>query len=151
MSDKDTARADGLLAEALERHGARDPREYYRGQLRELRDEDRAAYDEAVAYYSETLVPAINAGEQDPLAAWTEYGRRLAALRADGRTLVVDETGASRDFELPGALGSLVLHLPDRNRDAAMIVALPAALSHAQQATVDFLVQRRRTLRETDG
>lgn len=146
MADERTDQADRLLQEALERHGARDPREYYRGQLRALREENRSGYDEAVTYYRETLLPTVAGGESDPLAAWTAYGQRLALHRAPGRTVTVGEDGVARDFELSEALGCLVLHVPDEKRDPAMIVALPKELSPAQRATVDFLVQRKRRL-----
>lgn len=146
MSNERTDEADRLLEEALERHGARDPREYYRGQLRALREENRAGYDEAVAYYRETLLPAVADGDSDPLAEWTAYGQRLARHRASGRTVSVGPDGVARDFELADALGGLVLHIPDEKREPAMIVALPRELSPAQRATVDFLVQRKRRL-----
>lgn len=146
MSDTRTEEAERLLNEALKRHGARDPREYYRAQLRALREENRSGYDEAVAYYRETLLPAVAGGDADPLAEWTAYGRQLARHRARGRTVIVGEDGVARDFELADALGRLVLHVPDEKRDPAMIVALPRELSPAQRATVDFLVRRKRRL-----
>lgn len=151
MSDERTDQAEGLLQEALERHGARDPRDYYRDQLRALREENRSGYDEAVAYYRETLLPAVAGGDSDPLAQWTAYGRQLARHRAEGRTVIVGEDGVARDFELGDALGHLVLHVPDEKRERAMIVALPRELSPAQRATVDFLVRRKRTLETAEA
>lgn len=147
MSDKTAAAVDARLEAALARHGARDARDYYRNQLRELKDEAPEAYQQAVSHYQEVLLPALQAGAEDPVALWTAYGQRLAELRAPGRTVVVDETGVSSDFQVTTALGGLVLHVPEQARQAAMIVALPAELSPAQRATVDFLVARKKKLR----
>ena len=141
--------ADRLLEKALEDRGGRDPREYYRERLRELKREDPDAYEEAVTYYVETLVPGIAAEEVDPLEAWLEYGRRLAELTARGRTVVVDEGGRARSYRSPGEAEGLVLHLPDDTRQRVLLVGLPRELSSAQQATYDLLVQGRQTLRES--
>jgi hypothetical protein len=147
MSDTTAAAVEARLEEALARHGARDAREYYRGQLRELKGENPRAYEEAVAHYRDVLLPALERGGEDPVALWTAYGQHLAQLRAPGRSVVVDGTGASHGFEVDRALGALVLHIPEQAREAAMIVALPAELTPAQRATVDFLVARKKKLR----
>ena len=67
--DDQVARADRLLEEALERTGARDPRDYYRERLRELKQRDEQGYERAVQHYREVLVPAIAVDGEDPLAA----------------------------------------------------------------------------------
>lgn len=148
MADSIQDTADRLLQEALEREGARDPREFYRTQLRELRELNGEAYDRAVAYYRETLLPTIAEGRADPIRAWAAYGRTLAELRAPGRTVAVDGTGRSRGLEGTGEPDELVLHLPDERRHRAILVSLPPELTPAQRATYDWLVSGRQKLRE---
>lgn len=145
MADDPQTRADTLLDEALAAAGARDPREFYRIRLRELRERDRSAYDRAVAYYRDELLPSIVAGA-DPLAAWTEYGRTLAELGGPGRTVAIDPTGTAVPYQHPADRSHLVLHLPDSGRDPAVLVGLPLELSPAQRATYDWLVQGRNRL-----
>lgn len=142
--------ADRRLEAALAEHGARDPREFYRTQLKELREANPEGYQDAVAYYRNELIPAIGRDGREPLAAWTDYGRTLATLRAAGRTVAVDASGQSRAFESPARLEDLVLHLPDEQRMRAVLVALPPQLSPAQRATYDWLVSGRLKLREDE-
>ncbi len=107
---------------------------------------DEGAYREAVAHFEETLVPAVASGEVDPLAAWTDYGRRLAELTLEGRTVSIDTSGRAEPYVSPADPGALVLHLPVRG-STALLVALPPDLSPAQRATYDWMVggqQRRR-------
>jgi hypothetical protein len=143
MSDKITTEADHRLEEALEREGARDPREFYRARLRELKGTDPEGYEKAVAYYRETLLPEIAAGDAEPLTAWTEYGRRLAAAVAPGRTVCVDGSGRAFPYESPPSLDRLILHLPDEKGSRALLVGLPPVLTPAQRATYDVLIQGR--------
>ena len=138
--------ADRALAEALERSGARDPRELSRERLRELRHNDVAAYEDAVTFYQETLVPTVASGETDPLLAWTEYSRKLAELAAPGRTVTIDTAGRSVAYEAPAPLEALLLHLPDAQNQKALVVGLPPELTGAQQAAYDWLVAGRRNL-----
>lgn len=139
MSDEITETADRVLEEALERTGARDPRDFYRERLRSLKSSDPEAYEEAVEYYRQTLLPKVAEGEEEPLAAWTEYGRTLAQAVAPGRTVSIDETGRSRPYEGP-TRDHLILHLPDDTGTRALLVGLPPELSPAQRATYDVLV-----------
>lgn len=141
------SRADEIFEKALEERGARDPREFYRERLRELKNRSPDAYEEAVAYYQETLVPRVASGGEDPLRAWLEYGRKLAELCAQGRTVVVDSTGRARPYQAQDGPGLLVLHLPRANKDRPLLVGLPRDLSPAQKATYDLLVAGRQTLR----
>jgi len=134
-----TEQADRLLVEALQQSGARDPREFYRDRLRELRGANSVGYDEAVAYYRDTLIPAVASGEVNPLHAWTEYGRRLAIALAPGETVRIDDTGRSHPYEGPEA-GGLVLHMPSDTGTKTLVVGLPPKLSPAQRATYDVLV-----------
>lgn len=150
MSDDLTAEADRRLEEALEARGARDPREFYRERLRELKQANPAGYADAVAYYRDTLLPAVAGGEVPPLQAWTEYGRRLAEAAASGRTVAIDATGRARPYASPPAEEDLILHLPDPSADGsrALLVGLPAEPTPAQRATFDVLVEGRQKLRE---
>lgn len=151
MADTIQETADRLLDEALKRQGARDPREFYRARLRDLRESDSDAYGRAVAYYRETLLPSIAEGGAEPLQAWASYGRALAELTAPGRTVAVDGTGRSRGVDGPGRLEELVLHLPEDRRVRAILVSLPPVLTPAQRATYDWLVSGRQKLREDDA
>jgi hypothetical protein len=139
MSDSLTAAADQRLEAALAASGARDPREFYRERLRELKRARPDEYERAVAYYAETLIPEVAGGKRDPLEAWTEYGRRLAVALAPGRTVGIDETGRALPWK-GRELDRLVLHLPDESGARAVLVGLPAVLSDAQRATYDVLV-----------
>ena len=139
MDDSLTAEADRVLEAALAASGARDPRDFYRERLRELRRASPEGYETAVAYYRGTLLPEVAGGERDPLEAWTEYGRRLAAALEPGRTVGVDPTGRAHPWERHEP-DRLVLHLPDEKGARALLVGLPPQLSDAQRATYDVLV-----------
>jgi hypothetical protein len=148
MSDDVTAEADSRLEEALARSGARDPREFYRERLRELKQASPDGYAKAVAYYRDTLLPGVASGATEPLEAWTEYGRRLAESLAPGRTVVVDGTGRARPYRAPASRDGLVLHLPDGKGGRAILVGLPVGLTPAQRATYDVLVSGKLKLRD---
>ncbi len=149
MSNEITTEADRRLEEALERAGARDPREFYRERLRELKGSDPQGYEKAVAYYRDTLLPGIASGNVEPLAAWTEYGRRLAQALAPGRTVSVDGSGRALPYEPPPVLDQLILHLPDEKGARALLVGLPPELSPAQRATYEVLIRGRQKLPES--
>ena len=140
MSDDTAAVAERKLEAALEAEGARDPREFYRERLRDLKQHDPEAYQGAVAYYRDTLLPSIASGDADPLDAWTEYGRTLASALAPGRTVCIDTTGRASPYEGPSR-ADLVLQIPSTKGGRAVLVALPAKLSGAQKATYDVLVR----------
>lgn len=140
-------KADRVLEQAIEESGARDPREFYRERLRELRERDDAAYDEAVRHYREELLPTVAEGEGDPLALWTEYGRMLAELTAPGRTVAIDATGRAGPCGSPPQTDRLILHLPKARALPALLVGLPPELTAAQRATYDWLVAGRQRLR----
>jgi hypothetical protein len=142
MSDAQSRAADQALEASLAANGARDPREFYRERLRELKRLDVSAYDTAVAYYRDTLIPEVASGARDALDAWTEYGRRLATALAPGRTVSVDESGLAHEYD-GSAPNRLVLHLPDEKGSRALLIGLPASLSVAQRATYDVLVEGR--------
>jgi hypothetical protein len=136
------AAAERRFEEALARSSARDPREYYRERLKELRDSRPELYHQTLSYYEKTLVPTVADPDSDPVAEWLEYGRMMAALMAPGRTVQVDETGLAHDFDGASAAGALVLHLPTSSREPVLVVGLPAKLSGAQRATYELLVRR---------
>jgi len=139
MSDDLTQRADQILEQALADSGARDPRDFYRDRLRELKNANTEGYEQAVRYYRETLIPTVARGEQNALEAWTEYGRRLADALEPGRTVSIDETGRAHPLEEVRA-GRLLLHLPDRKGSRALLVGLPPELTAAQRSTYDVLI-----------
>jgi hypothetical protein len=135
------ARADERFAGRLEETGARDPREFYRERLRELRDTDEAAFRRAVDHYENRLIPAVAAEDSDPIAEWLEYGRMLAEMTIPGETVQIDPSGASVPYSPPVAADCLVLHLPTSTREKALAVGIPAELSAAQRAAFDLLVK----------
>ncbi len=149
MTETPQKQADTLLEAAIQATGARDPREFYREQLKELRAESATGYDKAVAHYTSQLIPTILDGV-DPMAAWTEYGRTLAQLRAAGRTVCIDASGRASDWAFPPEAGLLVLHMPDEKRRKALIVGLPTELSDAQKATWQWLVAGKLRLPDAD-
>ena len=147
MSSDPKQAAEARFAEALTATGARDPRDYYREKLRELKHNSPDGYAEGVAYYQKTLIPSIAGGEADPLEAWRDYGLLIARLTAPGRPVAVDQAGRSRPFQPPGDPADMVLHLPDKSGERPILVTLPAEPSEAQMATFDWLVSGRRALR----
>ena len=147
MSDEPNARADARLEAALMEAGARDPREFYRERLRELNQQNPEGYAAAVVYYRDTLIPEVASGQGDPLAAWTEYGRRLAEALSPGRTVSVDATGRAYPYQAPAPRDILVLHLPEAKGSRALLVGLPGELTPAQRATYDVLVGGKQKLR----
>ncbi len=147
MSDPRTKRAEEALEAALAETGARDPREYYRERLRELKQVNRSGYDEAVAYYRDTLIPTIADGASPPLDAWTEYGRVLAQTMTPGTQVAIDESGRSSPYDGPDGK-SLVLHLPS-GKGRALLIALPIELSSAQRATYAVLVSGKQRLQSS--
>jgi hypothetical protein len=134
-------RADERFQEALARDGGRDPREYYRERLRQLRESDESAFRRALEHYEKRLVPAVARADTDPLAEWLDYGRVLAELTSPGRTMSIDPSGRAHPYARPVAPDRLVLHLPTSAREPAILVGLPTALSPAQRATYALLVK----------
>lgn len=145
MSDESGAirsQADARFEAALEKAGARDPRDFYRTQLLELRKANPDGYRAAVRYFEKELVPAVARADSDPIAEWLEYGRLLASLRIDGSTVMIDPSGLARPYARPVPQDDLVLHLPTSTREGALAVGLPPNLSPAQTATYHLLVSR---------
>jgi hypothetical protein len=145
MSDPELReKADRRFEEVLAKTGARDPRDFFRQRLRELRERDTDAYRRAVAYFEQRLIPSVAAEETDALGEWLEYGRFLAELVSAGRTVQIDASGRAHDYAPPVPPDHLVLHLPTSTRGAVQVVGIPARLSPAQRATYDLLVGGRR-------
>lgn len=138
MPETPEARAERRSTEAFEAAGMRDPRDFYREQLKELRGIDAERYAEAVEWYRSTLVPSLSGEEEDPVQLWLDFGRRLAAWKAPGRPVVIDRSGRASGWTPPIDPDRLVLHLPDP-AGRALPIALPQELSPAQQATWDLL------------
>lgn len=142
MSNKQLRqRADERFQQALDQTGARDPREFYRNRLRDLKAQDPDVFRRAVEYHDTRLVPTVAADGSDPLAAWLEYGRFLATLVAPGSTVQIDLTGRATEYSPPVPADCLVLHLPTDTRQRALAVGLPPKLSTAQRATYALLVE----------
>ena len=145
MSESTAAAAEKVLEAALAETGARDPRDFYRERLRELKRTRPDDYVRAVAYYTETLLPEVAERRRDPLVAWTEYGHRLAEALAPGRTVTIDDSGRARPYEASEPDG-LIVHLPEDNGARALLVSLPRSLSAPQRATYDVLVAGKQRL-----
>jgi len=143
------ARADQIFDKALGRTGAKDPREFYRKRLREMRVDNPEAYREAVTYYEEALVPSIaEAAGDDPLAAWQLFGCRMAELTVSGTPVEIDTTGQRLPHMPPTPTDRMVLHIPEGSKGRALVVGLPPELSPAQLATYDLLVSGRQKMRD---
>ncbi len=136
--------ADARLQASLGAAGLADPRDLYRTRLRALRSRDTAAFDRALAYYENELVPRV-AADADPVAEWLAYGKMLAELSGPGRVIAVDGSGRARP-ETGDATDDLLLFMPDDGSDPAMVLSAPAEPTPAQNATIQLLVERRREL-----
>jgi hypothetical protein len=147
MSEDITAQADQRLQEALDASGGRDPRDFYRDRLRELKGRDADKYEAAVEYYRERLIPEVASGAAEPLVAWTEYGRLLAESFTEGHTVRIDGTGKSHPYDVTAIADALLLHLPT-GKGRAIVVGLPNELTPAQRATYDVLVAGKQRSRD---
>ena len=132
----------GGTEEALERAGLVDMRPAYRKLLVRLKSSDPAAFQEASRRYREELEPAITGGDVDPLTVWLEYGMWIAGQFADGRTLAIDASGRARPFDPSMTLdaGTMILHVPEDDRQPATLLALPSAPSDPHRETAELLV-----------
>ncbi len=144
-------KADQIFEDALERTGAKDPREFYRKRLRELKAHDADAYREAVAYYENELVPSIAEAGDEPLMAWQRFGCRLAEWTVAGTPTEIDTTGQRHPYAPPTSADRMVLHIPEGSKGRALVIGLPPELSAAQLATYDLLVGGRQKLRDEEA
>ena len=145
------ARADQIFEEALRKSGAKDPREFYRKRLREMKEDNADAYREALEYYENALVPSIGEAGDEPLMAWLQFGCRMAELVVTGTPVEIDTTGQKLPYAPPTPTDHMVLHIPKGSKGRALVVGLPPELSPAQLATYDLLVGGRQKLREGVG
>ncbi len=148
MNQEIQERADHIFEEALAKAGAKDPREFYRKRLREMKADDPEAYREAVAYYENKLVPSIAEAGENPVTAWQQFGCRVAELTVSGTPVEIDVTGRKSPYTPPTPPDRLVLHIPNGSKGRALVVGLPPELSKAQLATYDLLVGGRQKLRD---
>ncbi len=148
MDQEQQARADEIFDETLARTGAKDPREFYRKRLRDMKTDNPDAYREAVAYYEEKLIPSIAESGDDPLMAWQEFGCRVAQLTVAGAPVEIDTTGQRHPYAPPTSSDRMVLHIPEGPKGRALVVGLPPELSPAQLATYDLLVGGRQKMRD---
>lgn len=144
QSDDVRGRADQRLDSALREAPVQDPRPHYRQALRQLKLLNPAGFERALRFFEEQLVPAV-ASDADPLDAWLEYGRMIAAESGPGRIVEVGPSGRAHaaDRERPG--GGMLLWLPDDDGARAMVLRAPRPATRAQQATVELLVEGRVT------
>jgi hypothetical protein len=149
MEPTQQQQADHRMEDALEETGARDPRQYYRDMLRDLKARDAGAYEAAVEEYLAEVVEPIASGAVDPILTWLEFGCRLASRLHAGRTVIVDERGRTRAYEPPPSWSELILHLPENRKVRAIPVALPPDPTPAQRATLDLLALGKLRLPET--
>lgn len=142
MADDLRARADERFEHALKETGARDPRNFFRDMLRDLKAADADAFRRALRYFEETLIPTVADDASDPIAEWLEYGRVLASLTVAGQTMQIDPTGRARPYARPVPSDALVLHLPENASRKALVLGLPPKLSAHQRASYDLLVKQ---------
>ncbi|HEX8392632.1 MAG TPA: hypothetical protein VF665_09780 [Longimicrobium sp.] len=142
MSPDLRARADERFARALEQSGARDPRNFFRDWMRDLKARDAEAYRRALAYFNDVLIPTVADEESDPVAEWLEYGRVLAELSTPGRAMQFDATGRATPYARPVPPDHMVLHVPEQATAPALVLGIPPKLSTHQRAAYDLLVKQ---------
>lgn len=133
-----TRQAEERYREALEARGVRDVRPLYRKLLRQLRERDAGAYEAAVARYEAEVARPVAEGA-DPLPAWLGYGRWLAERLAPGAVVAVDGTGRSSVVEGEAPLDRLILHLPGKRRERAILLSAPREWTDPQRETAELL------------
>ena len=131
--------ADAKLDAGFEALELEDARPHYRNHMRRLRDRDPASFERASRHYQEGVVPRLAAGESEPVTEWVEYGRFMAELEGSGRTMEIETDGRAVPYRPPVRKGALILFVPDRLEQPALVLARPKLLSAPQQATLDLL------------
>jgi len=129
---------EAAYAEALARHGLADVQPLYRQLLLRLKAQDAAAYEKAVAHYKVEVESAVEEAE-DPVAVWVAYGVWLAPRLAPGSLRAVNVDGLATPAESPPPLGPMLMHLPEDPKVRALVLAMPAEPSPAQQETAALL------------
>ncbi|MBI4545122.1 MAG: hypothetical protein HY703_08010 [Gemmatimonadetes bacterium] len=146
MDEALRTRAEERLHQAFQERALGDSRESYRRRLKVLKDRDPAAFQKAVAYYEEILLPRLADPATDPVAEWAEYGRLLAELAGTGRLVEIGANGRARPHAPPAPADHLVLQIPDDPAVPALALSLPLRPTPAQRATYDLLVLGRTTI-----
>ena len=135
--------ADRRFQEALDETGARDPRDFYRGLLKEMKGRDEEAFEEAVRRWKAQVIEPLARGEGNPLERWLAYGLELARTLHPGRTMRIGEDGRAAPLDAAPDWRWLILQLPERKGERAIPVSIPPEPTTAQQSTLDLLVQGR--------
>lgn len=143
MNDTAKHRVEELTEKAISEASYEDFRDAYRERMRWLKDHDAPAFTNALAYYNDILVSNL-AGGNDVLREWIEYGRQLGNFTGTGKFLSIDGSGVASPYD--GALGGLILHVPDDTAKPALALAVPRQMSDAQQATCTLLLPRARPI-----
>ncbi|CAN5650449.1 hypothetical protein BH23GEM10_BH23GEM10_12630 [soil metagenome] len=130
-------RAESRLEAAASAHGLTDPRPGYRDRLRWLRENDTAAFEQAISHYETSVLPALAAG--DALTAWIDYGNFLAGLSGSVPLSVIDATGRAAPYHPPLPPGSLAMFVPEDTTIPVLVAAAPVEPSPAQQAALQLL------------
>jgi hypothetical protein len=146
MGENTKSRAEARMDAALAGSSFEDPRPVYRERLRYLREQQPDAFEAALVYYEETLVPLVASEDCEPLEAWAEYGQRLAKLTGPGKTVWIDASGRAHPLRDQVGPDQLTLHVPVDTGLPVLALAVPRQLSAAQGATLDLLVRSARAL-----
>ena len=126
---------------ALARHGLEDVQPLYRRLLARLRTRDAVAYEEAVERYRAEVEARVESAE-DPVAVWVSYGCWLAPKLGRGTLKSVSREGRADDVREP-VLGPMLMHVPEDERESAVLLAMPSDASPAQRETATLLCGQR--------
>jgi hypothetical protein len=139
------ARAEAHLQQAAASLDLADPRPPLRHRLRQLRETDAAAFEQAIGHYETEVLPRL---ADDALGTWLDYARYLGELTGPGRLMSVDARGRAETFRPPVQRGTLVLYLPEADAADVIVAAAPLECAPPQQATMDLLVEKRLVLQD---
>lgn len=129
---------DDPYVASLSRHGLADVQPLYRQLLLRLKAQDASAYEEAVSRYRDEVENAVDSAD-DPVAIWVEYGAWLAPRLAPGTLKAINGDGFASDAGSPPPLGPMLMHLPEDRSTRALVLAMPASPSRAQEETAALL------------
>jgi hypothetical protein len=123
----------------LDQYGVADVQPAYRLLLWRLKASHPSSYDAAVERYERELLPSLEAGEEDPLRLWLNYGMWIAEQLHRGHLVAVDDTGLATPVDDEPPLDRLLLHVPEKSNERAIALVQPARPSEAQTETVQLL------------
>lgn len=167
MADDVRDRADTRYERAVDRRETLDLRPACRQLLKRLRQVDESDYEAAVRRYQEELLPAIASGGEDPVQAWTRYGRWLADRLTPGELVAVDATGRGHWLASGGPGGArgsgaergsgggrsprpgagdpapdaMLLHFPEDRKRKALLLSTPEEPSEHQVEVRELLCE----------